>query len=87
MDSISGSFRPHRSAIMPAPSPPTSRKNRVTVPSAPASAASTVKLFWMSIRMNVMMAKSNPPRVQPRKVARNARHCWPSTCRYHGVSG
>ena len=44
IDSISGSFRPYRSAIIPAPNPPTSRNISVTLPSAPASAASTVKL-------------------------------------------
>ena len=35
IDSISGSLRPHRSAITPAPNPPTSRNISVTVPSAP----------------------------------------------------
>ena len=44
IDSISGSLRPHRSAAVPAAAPPTSRNINVTVPSAPASALSTVKL-------------------------------------------
>ena len=59
IDSISGSLRPYLSASVPAAAPPTSRMISVTVPSAPASARSTVKLFWMSIRMKVMMLKSN----------------------------
>ena len=44
MESISGPFRPHRSAAVPAVIPPTIRINIVTVPSAPASALSIVKL-------------------------------------------
>ncbi len=43
-DSISGSLRPYLSAIVPATAPPTRRMMSVTVPSAPASARSTVKL-------------------------------------------
>ena len=44
IESISGSLRPHRSAAVPAAAPPTRRNINVTVPSAPASALSTVKL-------------------------------------------
>jgi hypothetical protein len=39
---ISGRRRPHRSAAVPARTPPIKRVNSVTVPSAPASARSTV---------------------------------------------
>jgi hypothetical protein len=60
IDSISGRRRPQRSAAVPASAPPTNLMISVTVPSAPASARSTVKLFWMSIRMKVRMVKSNP---------------------------
>ena len=40
MERMSGSFRPQRSAAVPAAAPPTRRNIRVTVPSAPASALS-----------------------------------------------
>ena len=86
IDNIRGSLRPQRSAAIPAPRPPTSRNINVTVPRAPARARSTAKLFWMSIRMNVMIVKSNPSSSQPKKVARNAFHCSPSIWRYQGGS-
>src|SRR5579862_2723229 len=73
-DSISGSLRPYLSATDPEATPPTSRMMSVTVPSAPASARSTVKLFWMSMRMKVEMVKSNASTIHPRKTAQNARH-------------
>ena len=73
-DSISGSLRPHLSAIVPATVPPTSRMTSVTVPSAPASARSTVKLCWMSMMMKVRMLKSNESTIHPRNTAQNARH-------------
>jgi hypothetical protein len=73
-ESISGSLRPYLSARVPEATPPTSRIISVTVPSAPASARSTVKLCWMSMRMNVEMVKSNASTTQPRKTAQNARH-------------
>src|SRR5262245_54156868 len=85
IDSMSGSLRPQRSAAAPASAPPSSRKSSVTVPSAPASAASTVKLFWMSIRMKVRIVKSKPSRTQPRNAAQNAFHCLRSSCRYQGL--
>ena len=44
MESMRGNLRPHRSAAVPAAAPPISRNINVTVPSAPASALSTVKL-------------------------------------------
>jgi hypothetical protein len=44
IDAINGSLRPQRSAADPATDPPTTRKKSVIVPSAPASAALTVKL-------------------------------------------
>ncbi len=55
MDRIKGSLRPMRSAIVPAAAPPTRRNMSVTVPSAPASVLSMVKLRWMSTRTNVRM--------------------------------
>ena len=73
-DSISGSLRPHLSAAVPAIVPPTSRIMSVTVPSAPASARSTVKLFWMSMMMNARMLKSKESTIQPRNTAQKARH-------------
>src|SRR5687767_3847074 len=85
-DTISGPLRPHLSAAVPANVPPASRMNSVTVPSAPASALSTVKLFWMSMTMNVRMLKSNESTTQPRKTAQKARHWSRLTCRYHGPS-
>ena len=45
IETISGSLRPHLSAAVPAATPPISRAKSVTVPSAPASVRSTVKLF------------------------------------------
>ena len=44
IESISGSFRPQRSAAVPAAAPPIRRNINVTVPSAPARALSMVKL-------------------------------------------
>ena len=44
IDSIKGSLRPQRSAAVPDAAPPISLNIRVTVPSAPASALSIVKL-------------------------------------------
>ena len=85
-DSISGSFRPHLSAAVPAMVPPMSRIMSVTVPSNPARARSTVKLCWMSMMMNARMLKSNESTTQPRKTAQNARHCSRVTCRYQGSS-
>src|SRR5262245_8097554 len=82
-----GSRRPHRSAAVPARAPPTNLMKSVTVPSAPASARSIVKLFWMSIRMKVRMVKSKPSSAQPRNVAQKARHCMAFTCRYQGPAG
>ena len=73
-ETISGPLRPHLSAAVPAIVPPTSRITSVTVPSAPASALSTVKLFWMSRTMNVRMLKSNESTIHPRNTAQNARH-------------
>jgi hypothetical protein len=46
----------------------------VTVPSAPASALSTVKLSRMSMTMNARMLKSNESTTQPRNTAQKARH-------------
>ena len=66
IENMSGPLRPHRSAAVPAPMPPATRKISVIVPSAPASALSTVKLRWMSTRRNVRMVKSNPSRTHPR---------------------
>ena len=87
-DSIRGSLRPHLSAAVPASVPPTSRMISVTVPSAPASARSTVKLCWMSMMMKARMLKSKESTIQPRNTAQNARHWSRVTCRYHGrVSG
>src|SRR5262245_18732169 len=45
MESINDPFLPHRSAAVPAATPPTNRINIVTVPRAPARALSLVKLF------------------------------------------
>ena len=73
-ESIRGSLRPHLSAAVPAIVPPTSRIMSVTVPSAPASARSIVKLFWMSTTMNARMLKSNESTIQPRNTAQKARH-------------
>ena len=73
IDSMSGSRRPHRSAAVRQRAAD-ERITSVTVPSAPASARSTVKLFWMSIRTKVRIVKSNPSSTQPRKVAQKARH-------------
>ena len=84
IDSISGSLRPHLSAAVPAIVPPTSRIISVTVPSAPASARSTVKLCWMSMTMNARMLKSKESTIQPRNTAQKARHWSRVTCRYHG---
>ena len=64
--------------------PPTSRIMSVTVPSAPASARSTVKLFWMSMMMNARMLKSKESTTQPRNTAQKARHWSRETCRYQG---
>ena len=44
IENISGPLRPQRSAAVPAPMPPATRKISVMVPSAPARAALTVKL-------------------------------------------
>jgi len=55
IESISGVLRPNRSADAPAATPPMSRMTSVTVASAPASALSTVKLFWISSRMIARM--------------------------------
>src|SRR5256885_9806591 len=44
IENISGYLRPQRSAAVPAPMPPATRKINVIVPSSPASAASIVKL-------------------------------------------
>ncbi len=44
IENISGPLRPQRSAAVPAPMPPATRKTSVIVPSAPARALSTVKL-------------------------------------------
>jgi hypothetical protein len=44
MENINGPLRPQRSAAVPVAMPPATRKIKVTVPSAPASALSTVKL-------------------------------------------
>ena len=44
IENISGPLRPHRSAAVPAPMPPATRKIRVMVPREPTSALSTVKL-------------------------------------------
>ena len=66
IENISGPLRPQRSAAVPAPMPPATRKISVIVPSAPASALSTVKLRWMSTRRNVRMVKSKPSSTQPR---------------------
>ena len=84
IDTMSGPFRPHRSAAVPAATPPTRRVIIVTVPRAPASALSTVKLSWMSIRTNMRRVKSNPSRTHPQNAALNAFHCSLLTCRYHG---
>ena len=45
IDSIIGSLRPHRSAAVPATTPPTNRITSVTVASNPASPLLTVKLL------------------------------------------
>ena len=45
IDSISGSLRPHLSAIAPETTPPARRMTSVTVPSAPASTASIANVF------------------------------------------
>jgi hypothetical protein len=74
IDSVSGSLRPYLSAIVPAMVPPRSRITSVTVPSAPASARSTVKLCWMSMMMNARMLKSNESTIHPRNTAQKARH-------------
>ncbi len=66
IENISGALRPHRSAAVPAPMPPATRKINVIVPSAPASAALTVKLRWMSTSRNVRIVKSNASSTQPR---------------------
>ena len=60
IENISGALRPQRSAAVPAPMPPATRKISVIVPSSPASAASTVKLCRMSTSRNVMIVKSKP---------------------------
>ncbi len=73
-DSISGSLRPYLSASVPDATPPTSRITSVTVPSAPADARLTPKLFWMSIRMKVEIVKSNASTIHPRNTAQKARH-------------
>jgi hypothetical protein len=77
-------LRPHLSAAVPASVPPTSRIISVTVPSAPASARSTVKLFWMSMMMKARMLKSKESTTQPRNTAQNARHWSRETWRYQG---
>ena len=66
IENISGPLRPQRSAAVPAPMPPATRKISVMVPSAPASALSTVKLRWMSTSRNVRMVKSKPSSTHPR---------------------
>src|SRR5262245_18928299 len=86
-DSISGSLRPQRSAIVPATTPPTRRITSVTVPSAPASTASTANVFWMSMRMNVRTVKSKPSNIHPRNVAANARHWSRVSSRNRLVTG
>src|SRR5216684_1982351 len=83
-DNINGNFRPYLSASVPATEAPESRMMSVTLPSAPASARSTVKLFWMSIRMKASMLKSNASTTQPRNTAQNARHCSGEIWRYQG---
>src|SRR5262245_13771080 len=85
-ESISGTFRPHLSASAPARVPPTRRIINVTVPSRPARARSTEKLFSISMRMKVRMLKSNASTIQPRNTAQNARHWSPETWRYQGNS-
>ncbi len=55
--------------------PPMTRKKSVIVPSRPANALFTEKLFWMSMSTNVRMVKSNASSVQAAKVVRNAFHC------------
>ena len=66
IENINGPLRPQRSAAVPAPIPPATRKISVIVPSEPTSALSTVKLRWMSTRRNVRMVKSKPSSTQPR---------------------
>ena len=75
IESTSGNLRPHRSAAVPATAPPTRRNINVTVPSAPASALSTVKLRWISASTNVRIVKSKPSSIQPKNAAENARFC------------
>ena len=70
-----GPLRPKRSASVPAPMPPNTRKKSVTVPSAPASALFTVKLCWISIRTNVRMVKSKASSVHAANVVRKVFHC------------
>src|SRR5579872_4346014 len=87
IENISGPLRPQRSAAVPAPMPPATRKISVMVPSAPASALSTVKLRWMSTSRNVRMVKSKPSSTQPRKQPANAFHCAAVTSLYQAPDG
>ena len=66
IEKISGPLRPHRSAAVPAPMPPATRKIRVIVPRSPRSAELTPKLRRMSTSWNVRMVKSKPSSVQAR---------------------
>ena len=86
-DNINGNFRPYLSASVPQTAAPESRVISVTLPSAPASARSTVKLFWMSIRMKASMLKSKASTTHPRNTAQNVRHCSRLTCAYQRIAG
>jgi hypothetical protein len=86
IEKMIGGFRPHRSAAVPAPIPPSTRNISVTVPSNPASAALIEKLCWMLTSTNVRIVKSNASSTHAKKVARNAFHCSRDTWRYHGTA-